>query len=397
MTSNHRAALFAAMYCIVFPAVLLCQSIRITSPSPGVSWDTGKSYTITWVKSGSMKELIKIRLFDGSGTTKMMDVVNSAPNNGRFQWTVPRTVSSGQYTIRVRTVDGAVLGLSEPFTIRNKSISENSPVPGSVPSPTPQPPPGTSVSQPGFLATAAYDFSITQLTRDHGNLWATVKNDGKKAFNGLLPFRIQAMGHDNTIPISLNLPAGESRQVDLIWQAYERDIFESGNRSVLTVTANPTHSVLEGRYDNNTAKLILSTHYTAWIDDMSIQVIPQFSPKGTDPFHLTARITVRARGNGPVKIKYISSNGGRMTRTFYVSSPSTYADLTQTFVIQPLSVEQLNRMHNYPTPPPYTLVGNDVPPGYDVGRYTECFLAPSQPSVGGKSRSARFSYFFKIY
>ena len=397
MASRHRAATSAALFLISFPALLICQSLNITSPSSGTSWYTGKTYNITWVKTGNMNNQIKIRLFDRSGTTKVMDIVNSAPNNGQFQWTVPRTVNSGQYVIRVRTVDGAIWNQSTPFTIQKGGVSSATQPPGAPPETTPQPPSGTSVSQPAFLATSAYDFSITQLTRDHGNLWATVKNDGNKAFNGLLPFRIQAMGHDNTIPISLNLPAGESRQVDLIWQTYERDIFEFGNRSVLTVTANPAHSVLEGRYDNNTAKLILSTPYTAWINDMSIKVIPQFNPKGTDPFHLTARITVRARGNGPVIIKYISSNGARMTRTFYVNSPSAYADLTQTFVIQPLTVEQLNRMHNNPTPPPYTLVGNDVPPGYDVGRYTECFMAPSQPSVGGKSRSARFNYFFKIF
>jgi len=396
MASKYRAAISAAIFLIVFPAILLCQSLNVTIPSSGTSWSTGKTYMIMWTKWGSMSDQVKIRLFNGSGTVKVMDIVNSAPNNGQFKWTIPSGLATAQYTIRVKVVGDAVENQSAPFTIQKISISSATQHSSVPPETTPQPPSGAS-AQPAFLATSAYDFSITRLTRDHGNLWATVKNDGNKAFNGLVPFRIQALGHDNTIPIALNLPAGESRQVDLIWQAFERDIFAYGNRSVLTVTANPAHSVLEGRYDNNTATLILSTPYAVWIDDMSIKVIPQFNPKGPDPFNLTARITVRARGNGSVIIKYISSNGALMTRTFHINSPSTYADHTQTFTIQPLSVELLTRNYYNPTALNRTLVGNDVPPGYDLGRWTECSLAPSQPLVAGKNRSDRFSYFFKIF
>ncbi len=98
---------------------LSAQSIGITSPAPGVKWCKGQAQTITWMKNGTMNGMIKIRLFDASGTNSILSVIDSALNSGSFTWTPPTTLADGHYVIRVRTVDNAVLGNSSVFSVQS--------------------------------------------------------------------------------------------------------------------------------------------------------------------------------------------------------------------------------------------------------------------------------------
>ena len=93
------------------------QSITVTSPHSGDFWEKGKTYTITWTKSGNMNANVKIRLFQGG--TKVLSITNSTVNNGSYNWTIPATIPNGSYKIRVKTIDNAVYDDSDVFTIAN--------------------------------------------------------------------------------------------------------------------------------------------------------------------------------------------------------------------------------------------------------------------------------------
>ncbi len=94
-------------------------SITVTSPHSGDTWSKGKTYIIKWTKSGSMNPNVKIRLIQGG--TKILSITNSTPNNGSYSWTVPDGLPTGNYQIRVKTVDNAVYNDSDKFKIEEPS------------------------------------------------------------------------------------------------------------------------------------------------------------------------------------------------------------------------------------------------------------------------------------
>jgi hypothetical protein len=73
--------------------------------------------TITWTKTGSQDANVKIRLYDSTGTTKILDITNSTANNGEFSWLIPSSLADGNYIVRVKTVDNAVWDDSPIFKI----------------------------------------------------------------------------------------------------------------------------------------------------------------------------------------------------------------------------------------------------------------------------------------
>ena len=104
------------LFAMFIVAIGYSQSITITSPHSGNCWEKGKTYTITWTKSGTMNANVKIRLYQGG--TKILAITDSTPNNGSYSWTVPATVADGSYYIRVKTIDNAVYDDSDTFQIK---------------------------------------------------------------------------------------------------------------------------------------------------------------------------------------------------------------------------------------------------------------------------------------
>lgn len=106
--------------------IVLCStpSITVTAPAAGVNWRRGDAKTISWTKSGSMDSQVKIRLFNSTATVKLLDIVNATPNDGSYGWTIPGTLAEGQYVIRVRTVDNAVVDDSPVFNITRLMVGE---------------------------------------------------------------------------------------------------------------------------------------------------------------------------------------------------------------------------------------------------------------------------------
>ncbi len=97
------------------------QSIIVTNPHSGQTWNKGNTYTITWTKSGTMNANVKIRLMQGS--TKILSITDSTENDGSYSWTVPASIANGFYYVRVKTIDNTVYDDGEVFTIGNSSAA----------------------------------------------------------------------------------------------------------------------------------------------------------------------------------------------------------------------------------------------------------------------------------
>ena len=99
------------------------ESITVTNPHSGQTWNKGNTYTITWTKSGNMDANVKIRLMQGG--TKILSITNSTANDGSYRWTIPSSVSNGSYKIRVKTVDNAVYDDSNEFNITDTTTTSS--------------------------------------------------------------------------------------------------------------------------------------------------------------------------------------------------------------------------------------------------------------------------------
>jgi hypothetical protein len=100
---------------VFITAMSYAASITVTNPHSGTTWHQGTTYTITWTKSGTMNANVKIRLYQGS--TKVLNITNSTPNDGSYSWPIPSSLPDGSYVIRVKTLDNAVFDDSDSFNI----------------------------------------------------------------------------------------------------------------------------------------------------------------------------------------------------------------------------------------------------------------------------------------
>ena len=75
-----KLLIFTFIFCLVF-LLINAQSINITSPTSDDSWTIGNSYNITWTKSGTQNELVKIRLYNEAG-------IRSVASSVAFAWKV---------------------------------------------------------------------------------------------------------------------------------------------------------------------------------------------------------------------------------------------------------------------------------------------------------------------
>lgn len=106
------------------------QSVTVTSPVGGESWQIGTSHNITWTSVGvSATALMKIEISrDGGVTWAAPAVAASTPNSGTKAWTVTG-LGSANARVRVSVVSTpATFGLSSAdFTIPSPSVTVTSP------------------------------------------------------------------------------------------------------------------------------------------------------------------------------------------------------------------------------------------------------------------------------
>lgn len=92
--------------------------LTIINPHTGDIWQTGNTYTITWIKAGEQKPKVKIWLVREDRIVLRID--NSTPHNGSFTWTVPAGLEPhDDYFIRITTQDNKVMDDSDFFSIVN--------------------------------------------------------------------------------------------------------------------------------------------------------------------------------------------------------------------------------------------------------------------------------------
>jgi Kre9/KNH-like N-terminal Ig-like domain len=91
--------------------------ITITNPTSlsGV-WFAGYfGRNITWTKSGTQPDNVKIELRDAGCSGGILVIAESTPNDGLHYWTIPESLSAGTYTIRIS--GGSAHGCSAQFPI----------------------------------------------------------------------------------------------------------------------------------------------------------------------------------------------------------------------------------------------------------------------------------------
>jgi hypothetical protein len=102
---------FSEPFAILVPAV-----INITAPNASTVWTMGERYVIQW--NDNIDENIRIELCD-EHDNPVTTISSSAPGNGLFYWTIPKTLPAGNnYRIRISgTETTSAVGYSAPFTL----------------------------------------------------------------------------------------------------------------------------------------------------------------------------------------------------------------------------------------------------------------------------------------
>jgi len=86
-----------------FTIAPVTDSITVTSPNGGESWQPVTAYNITWTSTGTIAN-VRIELSTDSGATYGTTIIASTTNNGTYGWTTPNINSA---TCRVRISDAA--------------------------------------------------------------------------------------------------------------------------------------------------------------------------------------------------------------------------------------------------------------------------------------------------
>jgi hypothetical protein len=115
-----------AFLVVLMSAPIFAQTITVTNPDGTETWYKGTQYDITWT-SESVTGNVKITLRDDS--SEVLVIRNSTANDGTHPWTVPGTLTDGDYYVRVESrSDANIYGESPSFAIAiQPSITVTSP------------------------------------------------------------------------------------------------------------------------------------------------------------------------------------------------------------------------------------------------------------------------------
>jgi len=86
------------------------QTISVTVPNGGESWDAGRTYTIRWTYSGNPGSKVKIELLKGGSVNRTITSSTSkgSGGNGSYNWAIPATQAGGNdYKIRVTSTSNS--------------------------------------------------------------------------------------------------------------------------------------------------------------------------------------------------------------------------------------------------------------------------------------------------
>jgi len=100
-------------------SIVSTPKITVTSPTSCDTWSKLKTYKIAWSKAGTMSDNVKINIYKDSIETPNFVQQLTGPNTGSIDWTIPGAYVNGNYILRIKTVDSAVIGDSNVFVVTN--------------------------------------------------------------------------------------------------------------------------------------------------------------------------------------------------------------------------------------------------------------------------------------
>lgn len=279
------------------------QSIEIQSPVGNESLSVGKILPITWTSSGVTGPLsIKLRLADQPDAFPVLEILASAPISGTYKWTIPASLASGRYLIRVRTVaeTGFAYSDSNAFTVTGRVLTQNQPA---------TLPPDHGLPQMNINQSPAFankpDFEIVDIERLAGGVfWAKLHNRGKAAYKGPLSFHVDfGTAADGLVTVPVNVAAGATQSVSLEYYLRNEDLGARGC-VLVKVVANSDKKVAEINENNNEKSRLFSN-----VKKIEIKVTPQEST-GPYPLPVSVTVTLDVFAAGEVSVKISGTNGG---------------------------------------------------------------------------------------
>lgn len=104
-------------------------TVTVTKPTTDDVWIQGQPYAVTWIRTGSMGNLVRISLRDKDSGVEIKLIADNVPNTGTCPWTIAANTVDGQYRVRVKVKNETTQDDSEVFTI-GPSITVTKPTTG---------------------------------------------------------------------------------------------------------------------------------------------------------------------------------------------------------------------------------------------------------------------------
>jgi len=105
---------------LIISGIIFSQSVNVTSPAAGVTWNKGATKTITWTSPGCQSGDVKINIFRNSIKQTNFVLQLTGPNKGAKSWLIPGNFATGKYLLRIKTGEKGCLGDSGVFNIVEK-------------------------------------------------------------------------------------------------------------------------------------------------------------------------------------------------------------------------------------------------------------------------------------
>lgn len=118
-----------ALCVVACSSLLFSQTITVTKPVANETLFKGDSYLITWTKSGSMADEVRIALVNEAANSVVLDIALKTLNDGRHLWSIPLNAPSGRFKIAIRTIGSKITGLSPTFNLQMRRAGTRTPPP----------------------------------------------------------------------------------------------------------------------------------------------------------------------------------------------------------------------------------------------------------------------------